>query len=350
VGEGEEMILELCDKLEKKENIANIKNLWVREGQTIHKNPLRNLINLDSLPCPDWSLFDKRHLLGVYRGKVLRRGHYLAMRGCPFSCSYCTNNYLRKLFSNCGNYVRYKSVDKTIEDLKKLKQEYNLDMIKFSDDLFIARSVEDLKYFRDRYKEEINLPFLISISPVLTTREKLEILKEAGCVHVSIGLESGNERIRKEIFNRHMTDEQIVNAFDIANSLGIRTSSFNMIGLPTETREDVFKTIELNRKAGAGTLNVYYLYPFQKTEIRRYCEEHNLLPTDTKNLSISDGEKFNLSQIPEEELKGLKKTFILYVRLPKENWPIIKICEKNNKLSNFLTKKLYEYMQENMLD
>ncbi len=349
VGEGEGAIEELCDRLEKKQDITKIKNLWVKKDGKIFKNELRELINLDDLPCPDWSLFNKRHLIGIYRGKICKRGHYLAMRGCPFSCAYCTNNYLKKLFSGCGNYVRYESVDKTIENLKKLEKEYDLDMIKFSDDLFIARDIKDLEYFKKRYKEEIGLPFLISISPLLTTEEKLKVLKDAGCIHVSIGLESGDEKIRNEIFNRNISNEQILNAFHLANNLGIRTSSFNMIGLPTETREDIFKTIELNKKANAGTLNVYYIYPFQKTEIRDYCEKRNLIPIGTDKLSISEGEKFNLSEISIEELKGLKKTFILYVNFPKEYWPIIKICEEDNRFSNWLTKKLYEYMRENML-
>jgi anaerobic magnesium-protoporphyrin IX monomethyl ester cyclase len=350
VGEGEEMIVEPCEKLEKKQDITPIKNLWIKKEGKVYKNPLRDLVVLDSLPCPDWSLFNRRHLVGIYRGKICNRGHYLAMRGCPFSCSYCTNNYIRKLFSGCGHYVRYESVDRTIENIKKLKEDYNLDMIKFSDDLFIARSMEDLEYFKERYKKEINLPFLISISPRLTTKEKLEILKEAGCVHVSIGLESGNYDLRKRVFNRDISDEQILNAFEIANNLGIRTSSFNMIGIPDETREDIFKTIELNKKCRAGTLNVYYLYPFQKTEIREYFEKKNLIPIQTDNLSIAEGEKFNLSKIPEEELKGLKKTFILYVNYPKEYWPVIKICESNNKFSNWLTRKMYEYMSGNIIE
>ena len=311
---------------------------------------MRPLIDLNSLPCPDWSLFNKRHLIGVYRGKICNRGHYLTMRGCPYACSYCTNNYFKKLYKGKGRFVRLESVGRTVNNLKKLKKDYDLDIIKFSDDLFLVRSIEELKYFRDDYKKHINLPFLISVTPNMVTEEKIKIIQEAGCVHLSIGIESGNERIRKEILNRNITNEQILNAFKIANKLGIRTSSFNMIDLPTETRRDVFKTIEMNRMAKVGTANVYYLYPFPKTEIRAYCENQNMIPPDADSISIFEGEKFNLSKIPLKELQGLRKTFILYMKMPKVYYPLIRICESNNKYSNWLAKKLYEHMQKKYID
>ena len=342
IGEGEEALPELCYKLEMKEDTKSIKNIWYNNDGQIYKNKLRPLINLNKLPCPDWSLFDKRHLKGVYKGKIYNRGHYLAMRGCPFSCAYCTNNYLKKLFKDNGKYVRWESVDVTIRNLKKLKREYKLDIIKFSDDLFVARSQAELEYFAKEYKKHINLPFLISVSPSLVYSEKIWALKDAGCVHLSIGVETGNKEIREKYLKRKVTDEQIKNTFRIANTLNLNTSSFNMIGLPTETRKDIFKTINLNKECNVGTVNVYYIYPYPKTDIQQYCQE---LP----EVSVAESYKFNMSEMSTRRLRGLKKTFVLYLKLSKSFYPLIRLCEYNNPISNWLTKKLFVYMQRKVI-
>ncbi len=346
VGEGEDAIVELCRNMQSGQDITKIQNLWVKVDKNVYKNPLRPLIDLNNLPCPDWSIFNERHLTGIYHGQIMRRGHYLSMRGCPFSCAYCTNNYLRKLCVGQGSYVRWEKVENTIRNLKQLHEKYHLDNIKFSDDLFIVRKEEELTIFKDEYTKSIGIPFLISVSPVMVKEEKLRILKAAGCIHLSIGIETGSYRIRKEILKRNVTDEQIFNAFSLANKVGIETSSFNMIGLPTETRKDLFKTIKLNKKCKVSTLNVYYLYPFPKTEIRDYCESNDLIPSDEAHISIYEGEKFNLSEIPLNKLRDLRKTFILYVKLSKMYYPLIRICESENKFSNWLAKKLYEKVQK----
>jgi len=343
VGEGEEAIPELCEKLGKGEDIKHIKNIWYNDDKKIYKNDLRPLVNLNEIPCPDWSLFDKRHLEGIYRGKIVNRGHYIGMRGCPYQCSYCTNNYLKKLFKGKGKYVRWESVDKTVQNLKKLKEEYKLDNIKFSDDLFIASPLKELEHFAREYKKHINIPFLISVSPALVTEDKIRVLKYAGCIHHSIGIETANNYIRKNVLKRTVTNEQIINTFNIAHKLNIRTSAFNMIGLPTETRKDIFKTIKMNRECKVDTVNVYYIYPYPKTEILEHCKT-------LSEASVAESYKFNMSEISTRRLRGLKKTFVLYLKLPKGFYPIIRLCEYNNPISNWITKKMFMYMQRKAIN
>jgi len=342
VGEGEKPILELCRKMENKDDITNIKGIWYNNGKTIFRNDIGNLIDLDTLPCPDWSLFDKRHLRGAYKGKIYNRGHYLSMKGCPYKCSYCTNFYFKQLFKGKGKYVRWESVDKTISNLKRLKEQYQLDMVKFSDDLFIARPLKEIETFAQQYKEHINIPFLISISPKMVDERKLKLLKDAGCIHTSIGIETGNYQIRKDILKRNVTDDEIRKTYNIVNKLEINTSSFNMIGLPTETREDVFKTIEMNRECQVGTANVYYIYPYPKTEIQEHCKIE-------QNIEATEAYRFNMSEISTRRLRGLKKTFILYMKFPKTFYPLIRLCEFNNPISNLITKRLFEYMQRRVI-
>ena len=78
----------------------------------------------------------------------------------------------------------------------------------------------------------------------------MKLLKKMGVVAASVGVESGNQNIRKSILNRDMTNEQILESIRLLKKYDIRISTFNLIGLPTETRDNVFETIRLNRKAG----------------------------------------------------------------------------------------------------
>jgi radical SAM superfamily enzyme YgiQ (UPF0313 family) len=115
-----------------------------------------------------------------------------------------------------------------------------------------------------------------------------------------------------------------------------------MIGLPGETREDVFKTINFNRKLNADAANVYIIYPYPGTPIsERYKvnfrdKEGNLIP-------VSEASSFHLSMMPPEEVEGLLKTFNLYLKLPEDMWMNIKKAEGSDESANSMFKKLKEY-------
>lgn len=318
VGEGEEALLELCNMLQQGKDYSNIKNLWTKTK----RNPLRNLIDLDTLPTPDWTIFDKRHFPRGFMGKTYIGGNYLSARGCPFRCAYCVNNYLFDLQRSSGRFFRSNSVDTTIRHLSELKEKHGLQIIKFNDDNFVSNSERYLMEFAEKYVDKVNLPFMISASPTLTTAKKIEILKKAGLVAVSMGIETGNEWIRKNVLKRKVSNDDVLKAFSLLKEFDIRASSFNMIGLPTETRANVFETIELNRQCNVASTNVYFLRPFPKTEIIKYCKRK--VP---HNISVLEMSELEISEIPAKELRGLQRTFNLYVKLPKDMWPEIKLAE-----------------------
>ena len=129
------------------------------------------------------------------------------------------------------------------------------------------------------------MPFTIFARPESLTEEKIKILKKMDCVSVSIGVESGDQYIRNKILNRRMSDETIIAAFDLLHRYKIRSSSLNMIGIPTETEENIWETIKLNRRLQPSTISVAVLYPYKGSHIRELCLREGYLDKNkAKNL------------------------------------------------------------------
>jgi anaerobic magnesium-protoporphyrin IX monomethyl ester cyclase len=334
VGEGEEFLIELCDCLESGKDISKVKNLGYKKDQIIHINESRAFIDMDDLPVPDWSLFDQRHLFRPFLGHVYKGSFFVMSRGCPCRCTYCVNASLRNKLKECGRYFRCQSPKTTIKHIAHLKEHYGATWFKFADD--------SITFFTDEQLEELatglqplNIQFGCSIRPETTTAKKVNQLKTMGCVAATVGIESGSEMLRKNVLNRKMTNGQIENAIELLRNAGIRVSTFNMLGIPTETREDIFKTIALNKKCGIDAVNVYIVYPYPGTELSNKYQV-SCLDDDGTVISVSKAAQFAMSAMVPAEVEGLLKTFELYTLLPEELWPLIKVAESDTHTSRII--------------
>jgi anaerobic magnesium-protoporphyrin IX monomethyl ester cyclase len=355
IGEGEEAIVELCEKLSKKEDCTNIKNIYTKNKMgKIKKNPLRPLIDLETLPIPDFSIYDYTRFYRPFMGDTVRMMVIDIDRGCPFQCSYCSAPQLRKKFKNegCGIYYRKKSLNKIFEEIKYLIKKYDCNFIWFSSETMLAMPDKMFYEFSERYKAEVNLPFWCQNRLDKFTEEKTKTLYEMGCRAIAVGLEHGNEKIRQNLLKKNLTNKQILKAFKIISKYDIKIGVNNMICLPDETRENVFETIELNRKVskilkGNHTLNVFTFIPFSGTELRDLCIEKEYI-TGKEDIPISFFTKsiLNMPSMSKEEIYGLERTVVLYILLPKKYWPDIKIAEKEDKEGNNIYVKLMKIKNE----
>ncbi|MDP8217405.1 MAG: cobalamin-dependent protein [Candidatus Theseobacter exili] len=128
IGEGEEALCELVEHLETGEVPTDVKNIWVKKDSQIFRNPVRPLIqDLDSFPHPDRDLFKYEKLLPLraFEGQVM------VGRGCPYQCSYCINPILQDLYRGQGRFVRYRSVERIIDEVKQLIKRYPVKCIYF---------------------------------------------------------------------------------------------------------------------------------------------------------------------------------------------------------------------------
>ncbi len=134
VGEGEEFLLELCNRMEKNMDYTGIRNIGYKRGKQVKINELRPFIDMDELPDPDWELFDERHLFRPFMGHVYSGSFYVMSRGCLGRCSYCVNGAFRKRLRDSGRYFRYQSPDTTARHLDSLKKKHGATWFKFADD------------------------------------------------------------------------------------------------------------------------------------------------------------------------------------------------------------------------
>jgi radical SAM superfamily enzyme YgiQ (UPF0313 family) len=273
-GEGEAPLAELCQRIQNNEDISNIPNLWIKRNDTIIKNPLRPLLeDLDSLPYSDRSIFSYSTLFHERVGGAT----FIANRGCPYNCAYCCNHLLRNIYGRQHNSLRFRSVDHLISEIKQVINDYPfIKNLVFDDDILFFNNTWS-EEFAEKYRKEIHLPFTCNARANETDKTMVNLMKKAGCHHLKIGLESGNEYISNEVLNRHLTNESIKNAFSLCKKAGIVTESFNMIGVPHETPGTILDTIKLNAMIGADKMQVSIYQPYQGTRLADYCDEQNYI-------------------------------------------------------------------------
>jgi len=305
IGEGENSFLELLQKMQKNNPIDKIQNLWVKKNGKIIKNPQRELIkNLDSLPFPDREIFDYRKYLEWNHGTAT----FLSTRGCPFQCTYCINHFLMKMYKG-QKYVRFRSIDNLFQEIKQVLEEYkdSIKNIEFYDDTFTLDE-NRIKEFCQRYPSEIGIPFNINVRVNAINSDLFKELKKAGCIRVSIGIESGDENIRNNILKRDMTNQQIIDTFKAAREAGLKTYSFNMVGIPFETKESIQKTIDLNKECSPDYVGVSIFNAFKGTEIYDICRKNSWLKEDYSKSYFRDS-NINHPNFTIKELRKIRNNF-----------------------------------------
>lgn len=274
VGEGDQSAVELCDALERGDTITAIPGIWVKQNGARHTPPVRPLIeDLDQLPPMDREVFDFANLMPSKNGVVRAR----IGRGCQFACAYCCNKPIRQCYPNPAKYVRYRSVDSLLDELEQVAGTYPfIKYVTFHDDIF-PRNGDWMQKFALEYPERVGLPFRVAFRPELLDDEMARLLARAGCVKVNMGLETGNERLRREVLNRHVSNEQLHEAFNRCRKAGIATMSYSMLGIPFESPDTILDTCKLNAQVKADAHMRYIFYPFPGTELHKICSKRGFI-------------------------------------------------------------------------
>ncbi len=251
LGEGEDALVELAGALRDGRPIETIQNLWIKAPSGVIRNDQRRLIkDLDRVPFADFSQRNKRLLDG---GREVdfpsddERVSYWMMtsRGCPYSCTFCGNSFFWDAVKGKGSWIRRRGVDDVIEELVEARRRFrNLLFINFEDDVFTF-NVRWLTEFRDKYRRHVNLPFFCYCHPKATSEETIRLVREAGCVSMTMGVQAGSERIRRDLFLRNETDDELIEAAGILHRHGIHCSYDIIMDNPLEEESDRRATLEL---------------------------------------------------------------------------------------------------------
>jgi len=254
MGDGEYSMLELANRFDKGLALDDINNIWVHNNGSLKMNPILPLQqNLDGIPFPDYEPEGKFSILKSQLVKNdpsignMNRFTYEIMtsRGCSFSCSYCCNDVLRRLYSG-QNFLRRRSVENVINELKLAKDKHNIKSVLFKDEIFTF-DFDWVKEFSRRYKGEIGLPFWCYTHPSFANEEMLRVLKGAGMFSITMGIQSGSRDILYKVFNRPTPPEKIVEVAGILEKLNLPIKPrYDIItNNPFENESDRRKTLEL---------------------------------------------------------------------------------------------------------
>lgn len=301
VGEGEGAMVDFLN------NFSPLTmNIWSKEVS----NPLRPLINMDEVPEQDWSDFDKRHLLKPFMGKVYRGGAFEFSRGCFKSCTFCVAPKIRNVCKGLGKYHRTKTPLKCIEEIEKKIREYDLQMLSFGDTDFLSGVPKPVMHeFLELYINRVHLPFTIQSGvETLTDETTLTLLRKAQCCAISVGIESGSEKIRKTVIKKAIPINLIKRAMDLCRKHEIRVTANYMVGLPYETEDDVRKTIELNRQICPPSIAVTFFTPFIGTELYDVCVKEGFYKPFSEN--VYEYPPLDMPQLKQEKIKQLVRDFV----------------------------------------
>lgn len=240
-GEGEFALLDLVNSLEQGKDIATVPNLWVKRDGEIFKNDQRPFCDPDLLPFADFTEEDKYYIYShPFNIKICS---IMTSRGCPFNCSFCCNSILRGIYKGKGTYIRKRSIENVISELLYAKETYSISEIVFQDEVFV-NDPHWLYPFLEDYKRKINLPFACYLHTQFVNEPLIKALKDAGLYTACLGIQSGSEKIRREIFHRKQSNEEILRSANILNR-EIAMAYDIIVDNPFETREDLVEAVNL---------------------------------------------------------------------------------------------------------
>jgi radical SAM superfamily enzyme YgiQ (UPF0313 family) len=331
IGEGEKVLVDLCHHLDRGEDYINLPGLWVkRKDGSIQKNPNALPVDINANPTDlDVGLFDEQRLYRPMAGNMFRMLSVETHRGCPYTCAFCNSPSQNDLFGT-KQFFRKKSPEKVREEILHYRDNFGINYVFFWADTFFAYSPSEFDAFIEMYRE-FRIPFWCQTRPetIMTQRGRLEELREIGLHFISFGLEHGNAKFRAEVVNRRMSNQLLLDAFGETARVGMPFNVNNIIGFPGETRDLVFDTIELNRQIGAASMSCSIFMPYHGTALYELAVKEGFITEDTICPSNNDEAIMNMSSMSREEIMGLARTFVLYVRFPKSRWPEIRLAERN---------------------
>ncbi len=305
IGEGGEALVELVEHLEAGKELNQIENIWLKtKDGKIFKNDIRRLSDeMDSLPFPNREIMPFQELINQNKTEPV----FMTSRGCPYNCRFCSNSGIKRMYRHKGRYVRQRSPENVIEEIGRIKDKYEFDSLNFYDESF-GYNHKWVDRFCRIYESEFNLPFGAFIRAETMDRETFRKLRKAGLTLIYLGVESGNEKIRRKVMNRKVSNDVIIKTCLDAKAEGIQVWTFNMIGVPGETKETIEETMELNRIINPHHACVSIYQPFPGTSLYDECVKKGYIKKEYSTSFYHDS-ILDLPTITRQELLEMYEKF-----------------------------------------
>jgi len=307
VGDSEYSFLDFLNKLKNNQSWKDVDNIAYNDNGKMKKNKLRPLLTneqLELLPHPDRSGY-------AYADTLRHTGmaHFHFTRGCPFTCTYCSNIGIAKVYGATRYNIRQASPEYAIQEMEETIKEHptigTVYKVFITDDIF-GLNKKWRREFLKLYRERIKIPFACLLRCDVVTEDTMQDLAKGYCDLIQFGVESGNDYIRNVVMDREMPRETIVEAFKLADKYGVKTSALNVIGAPGETKEMLLDTVKLNREINpTANSGVNIFYPYKGTPLGDKSFKEGLVNVEKYN-DFSNERRESVMNYPDEWLETLK--------------------------------------------
>ncbi len=320
-------------------NFGEVPGLVWRQNGSTHVNPKMEVQELDSLGIPAWDLIRPDLYPEAQHGAYYKRypiAPIMATRGCPYLCTFC---------GSAGTKLRRRSVDHVLGEIKLLYHDYGIREFHLIDDNFTL----DKKYARDFFSRIIAEKLDISMATPNGIRldrvdpDLLKLMKRAGVYLISVGIESGSDRVLT-LMKKSLTVEKIRTNLKMVRAAGMEVAGFFILGYPGETRAEMEQTIRFSRQLDLTRANFFTYLPLPGTESHRQIEAQG-------ELDKVDWRRFyfmNAAYVPEgttrKELKSLqRKAFLLFYLRPHIFFKNL-LGIRSRRHFQFLLKRFYHWI------
>jgi len=278
-------------------------------------------------------------------------------RGCPYSCTYCCNHALKKITD--GNYVRFRSPRKIIEEIQLVHEEYPLENRLYLEvESFNVNNEWAIEVCNEieKYNGSRDIPLSFGLNIRITPNANFDILFEAcrraNILDLNIGIESGSERVRKDILKRNYSNFDVINTINSVKKYGLSYNFFIMIGIPGETIEDFEETIKICRIYQPKKIFLSIFYPYPGTDLYKLCEKMNFLQ-DKIDINIEERKQATL-KLPDFNKIQIQRSYIWFnynvYKGYKSKINLIKeVIEKFLRFNSFFNLILTKYFHSHLI-
>ncbi len=346
-GEGEKVIVDLLEELKsnKLEDLIHIKGFYYKVNDKISFTGKPDiLIDLDTesaIPAYDllpMEIYLSNPIIGFGRDV-----DFISSRGCPFSCTFC--------YQPWGSYFRAHSVGFIIDTLKYLKKNYGIDFVSFQDDEFMAKKNRVYEFCEQVRKHIPDLLWSCTGRVNLVKDDIVSVMRNAGCVSISYGFESGSPRMLKSM-NKIASLEQMENVIRINRKFGMMLPVSFIIGMPGEDDESCRETVEFCVKNEIPLKSIMFATPYPGTKLfdlavstgiinKEKIHEFILKLEDARDFVVNLTDAFN-----DEQLIAKRQEMIddVCVRVKTDS---VQVC--NKKLTDLFGNLIDDYLKDEVL-
>lgn len=251
------------------------------KGDGITALPPDLIQDLDALPFPDYNLVDYNAYAntgpryGVDSVHIYPYSRLLTSRGCPVGCAFC------QVESISGNKWRPRSAEKVVDELTFLKEKYGIKAFIFEDDNPFGQKKRTKEMLRLIKERELNLKWKAAgVAVFMMDEEIFQLMAETGCQMIGVAIESGTERILKQVIKKPVDLKKVPEMIKMAHKYGLYVAANFIIGFPGETWDEILQTIRYAETCGADYCKIYPANPLVGTKLYEMAKAENLIVGD----------------------------------------------------------------------